>query len=116
MNKPLESGVGSFIFGGLRKGIAIVCHTPRNRQGRAIYRCLTRGLDAQIASDFKSIEIAAIRIIAISVAVSFRKIRDGETTIKIKFAFCEGGGPWGQRGESSQNAIFLGKRHDNQNF
>ena len=23
------------------------------------------------------------------------------------------GGPWGQRGESSKNAVFRGKRHDN---
>ena len=29
------------------------------------------------------------------------------------FAFEGGGGPWGKRGESSKNAVFLGKRHDN---
>ena len=40
-------------------------------------------------------------------------IRDGETTIKIEFAFLKGGGAWGQRGKSSQNAVFHGKRHDN---
>ena len=39
--------------------------------------------------------------------------RDGETTIKIKCALFEGGGPWGQRGKSSKNAVFRGKRHDN---
>ena len=43
-------------------------------------------------------------------------IRDGETTIKIKFALLRGvlrGGHWGQRGKSFKNAVFLGKRHDN---
>ena len=39
--------------------------------------------------------------------------RDGETTIKIKFALLRGVGGWGQRGKSSQNAGFRGKRHDN---
>ena len=35
--------------------------------------------------------------------------------MKIKFAFLDGGGGgrWGQRGRSSQNAVFIGKRHDN---
>ena len=39
-------------------------------------------------------------------------IRDGETTIKIKYAFLRGGN-WGHRGKSSKNAVSLGKRHDN---
>ena len=33
-------------------------------------------------------------------------------TIKIKLALW-GGGHWGHRGKSSENAVFLGKRHDN---
>ena len=40
-------------------------------------------------------------------------LRDDETTIKIKFALLRGGGPWGQRGISSKNAVFRRKRHDN---
>ena len=36
------------------------------------------------------------------------KLRDGETTIKIKFSHLRGGGPRGQRGKSSKNAIFMG--------
>ena len=39
--------------------------------------------------------------------------RDSGTTIKIKFALLRGGGPGGQRGKSSKNAVFRGKRHDN---
>ena len=39
--------------------------------------------------------------------------RDGKTTRKIKFSLLKGGGPWGQRGKSSKNACFRGKRHDN---
>ena len=44
---------------------------------------------------------------------AFLKIRDVETAMKIKYAFFERGGRWGQRGELSPNAVFLGKRHDN---
>ena len=33
---------------------------------------------------------------------------------KIKFALLMGSGPWGQRGKSSKNAGFHGKRHANQ--
>ena len=48
------------------------------------------------------------------VGVANLLLRDGETTIKIKFAVSSGGGGrWGQRGKSSKNACFRGKRHDN---
>ena len=40
-------------------------------------------------------------------------LRDCETTIKINFPLLRGGGPWGQRGKSSNNACFRGKRRDN---
>ena len=34
--------------------------------------------------------------------------------IKFAFLFCGGGGGhWGQRGKSSKNPVFGGKRHDN---
>ena len=36
------------------------------------------------------------------------KVRDGETTIKIKFSLFEGGRPWGQRGTSSKTLVFVG--------
>ena len=41
--------------------------------------------------------------------------RDGETTIKIKFAVLRGVTNWGQRGKSSKRLFFFfhGKRHDN---
>ena len=35
------------------------------------------------------------------------KVRDGETTIKIKFPFFEGVGAWRQRGKSSKTLFFL---------
>ena len=35
-----------------------------------------------------------------------RLIRDGETTIKIKFSHLRGGGPWGQRGKIAQKRLF----------
>ena len=41
------------------------------------------------------------------------KIRDGETTTKIKFSLLRGGGPWGQERKIAPNACFRGKRHDN---
>ena len=40
-------------------------------------------------------------------------LRDCEATIKIKFSLLRRGWVWGQRGELSKNAVFLGKRHDN---
>ena len=41
------------------------------------------------------------------------KLRDGETTIKIKFSLFEGGGGLGAERKTVQNAAFRGKRHDN---
>ena len=43
--------------------------------------------------------------------VAFTGIRDGETTI-MKIVFL-GGGDWGAERKSSNTAVFLGKRHDN---
>ena len=44
----------------------------------------------------------------------FAKVRDGETTIKIKVSLSEGGGLGAER-KIVQNAVFFvrGKRHDN---
>ena len=44
----------------------------------------------------------------------FMFLRDGETTIKIKISLWRGERAWGQRGKSSKNACFRGKRHDNE--
>ena len=41
-----------------------------------------------------------------------RRLRDGETTIKIKFSLFGGGG-LGGREEDRPNAVFRSKRHDN---
>ena len=40
----------------------------------------------------------------------FTKFRDGETTIKMKFAdrFFKGGGNWGQSGKSPRTLFFMG--------
>ena len=44
----------------------------------------------------------------------FPNLRDGETTIIMKFSLLGGGGPRGQRGKSSKSAdFFRGKRRDN---
>ena len=40
-------------------------------------------------------------------------IRDGETTIKIKFALLRGVGLGGREENRPKNAVFRGKRHDN---
>ena len=42
-------------------------------------------------------------------------LRDGETTIKIKFAVF-GGGAFGAERKIVKNAVFRGKRHDNKNL
>ena len=45
-----------------------------------------------------------------------RKVRGGETTIKIEFSLLEGGGPWGAESKIVQNAVFRGKHDDNKNL
>ena len=44
---------------------------------------------------------------------SLQTFRESETTIKIKFAFFQGGVGRGAGRKIVQNAIFRGKRHDN---
>ena len=41
-------------------------------------------------------------------------LRDGEPTIKIKFAILRGGGALGAKRKIVQNAVFHGKSHDSQ--
>ena len=48
-----------------------------------------------------------------SIYIDFHHIRDGETTIKIKFSLFEGGGHGVER-KIAQNTVFRGKRHDNE--
>ena len=48
-----------------------------------------------------------------SLSHSFFVVQRRRDDNKNKICAFEGGGPWGQRGKSSKNAAFRGKRHDN---
>ena len=70
-----------------------------------------RGLDsAQIALALHGVQYY-VRISCGQFAS--RKVRNGETTIKLKFSLFEGGGALGAERKIVQNAVFRGKRHDN---
>ena len=60
----------------------------------------------KLTINIASAKLGVVRILPLS-----QRRRDDNNN---KICTFEGGGPWGQRGQSSKNAVFRGKRHDNQ--
>ena len=68
--------------------------------------CAIAGKKANVRANFSE------KLVQTRCFVLVFHVRDGETTIKIKFSLFEGGA-LGAEGKIVQNAVFRGKRHDN---